>query len=179
VPELSAGARTLDINPQTGLPDGRYLVFHGSTGALLSELPPPFGTSGFPTSVLPLGDVTGDGVPDLLVTVSTPGLAYVYSGTTIVEDEPEPGTTSPLDLAVSPNPVSSVASAQYEIADFAPVRLSVHDALGREVAVLADEQRVAGAHQVMWDATMLRSGMYLLRLEVAGAVTTRRFAVVR
>ena len=179
VPELSAGAWTLAINPQTGLPDGRYLVFHSSTGALYSELPPPFGSSTFPTDVLPLGDVTGDGVPDLLVTLATPGLAYVYSGTTIVEREPVPGPAGSLALAVSPNPVRDRASARFVLPTSGPARISVHDALGREVAVLTDETRVAGGHVVPPDATTLPNGVYLLRPEAAGAVASRRIAVYR
>ncbi len=48
------------------------------------------------------------------------------------------------------------------------VKLSVHDALGRMVAVLVDETQAAGDYQVQWNAAHLSSGVYMVRLDAAG-----------
>ncbi len=46
----------------------------------------------------------------------------------------------------------------------ADVRLSVYDVLGREVAHLADGVLDAGRHEVVFDASALPSGTYLIRM---------------
>ena len=48
----------------------------------------------------------------------------------------------------------------------ADVKLSIHDMLGREVSVLLEEKREAGAHEVTFDGSGLSSGVYICRLRV-------------
>ncbi len=67
---------------------------------------------------------------------------------------------------------------QFALAEAGAVRLSVFDALGREVAVLAAGERAAGAHEARLDAARLAPGVYVVRLEAAGRAVTRRLAVV-
>ena len=52
------------------------------------------------------------------------------------------------------------------------VRLLLFDALGREVAVLADGARAAGEHTVTVDAARLVPGLYLARLDAASTSAT-------
>ncbi|MFO7653753.1 MAG: metallophosphoesterase [Candidatus Krumholzibacteriia bacterium] len=64
------------------------------------------------------------------------------------------------------------------------VRLTVHDARGREVAVLVDGPLPAGEHTATWDGldrTRLSapSGVYFLRLDVDGTVSTRKILMAR
>jgi hypothetical protein len=65
---------------------GRAFVFSGATGALIRTLVPTNEFTGFGISVAPLGDVTGDSVPDIAVgmvplgTASSFGRAYAFSG---------------------------------------------------------------------------------------------------
>lgn len=49
----------------------------------------------------------------------------------------------------------------------------IYDLLGREVAVLADEARVAGIYRDTFNADGLASGMYIYRL-TAGPYTQAR-----
>jgi hypothetical protein len=46
------------------------------------------------------------------------------------------------------------------------VRLSVYDVLGREVAVLVNEEKETGFHEVRFDASGLSSGVYVYRIQV-------------
>jgi glucuronoarabinoxylan endo-1,4-beta-xylanase len=55
----------------------------------------------------------------------------------------------------------------------------VYDLLGREEAVLVDEKRGAGTHEVTFDATGLASGMYLYRLTAGSFVQTMKLLVVK
>ncbi|MCZ7557008.1 MAG: T9SS type A sorting domain-containing protein [Bacteroidia bacterium] len=84
-----------------------------------------------------------------------------------------------------PNPVyngeagASATIFTYSLAAEAYVRLTIHDALGREVAVVEDGIRQGGMHSVVFDAAALPAGMYMVRLESAGLVKVKRLSVVR
>ena len=53
------------------------------------------------------------------------------------------------------------------------------DAVGRQVAVLADGEVPAGEQSVELDASALAAGVYIVRLEVEAGVLTRVVTVVR
>ncbi len=83
-----------------------------------------------------------------------------------------------------PNPFnpSTVISFQLPIASY--VSLKVFDLLGREMAVLVDEQQSAGAHSATWNAQGMASGMYFYRLETTGTdgmkkVSTRKMTLMK
>lgn len=72
-----------------------------------------------------------------------------------------------------PNPFNPTTMIDFAVPEDAQVRLTMHDALGREVARLVDAFRPAGNYSTMFDGASLPSGSYLCRLEVAGRVVTR------
>ncbi|HEX9950348.1 MAG TPA: DUF1501 domain-containing protein [Rubricoccaceae bacterium] len=91
-----------------------------------------------------------------------------------------PAPTAELRLdAPFPNPVRDRARLRYALPEAGPARLLAYDALGRTVAVLDDGFHAAGAHEATFDASVLPAGVYVLRLETAGATRTVRATVVR
>ena len=78
-----------------------------------------------------------------------------------------------------PNPFNPTTAISFELAQSGPVRLTVHDLLGREVAVLVDGVRPAGHHQVRFDASAEASGLYLYTLETPTSRLTRRMLLVK
>ena len=78
-----------------------------------------------------------------------------------------------------PNPSAGTARVRFELDRPGAARLSVVDALGREVAVLADGTFATGAHDAALDARALAPGVYVLRLVADDAVATARLSVVR
>jgi hypothetical protein len=78
-----------------------------------------------------------------------------------------------------PNPFNPATTISFELAQSSPVRLTVHDLLGREVAVLVDGVRPAGMHQVRFDASAESSGLYLYTLETPASRQTRRMLLVK
>ena len=64
-----------------------------------------------------------------------------------------------------PNPFNPTATIAFALREAARVRLSVHDRLGREVAVLKDGPCDAGTFRVVFDATGMPTGLYFYRLE--------------
>ena len=82
-------------------------------------------------------------------------------------------------LTAAPNPATGALRVGFALDAEADVRLSLHDALGREVAVLARGPHAAGAHTAQADLAGLAPGVYVLRLASGGQIATRRVTVVR
>jgi hypothetical protein len=80
---------------------------------------------------------------------------------------------------VAPNPSSGTARVGFAIPEAGPVRLTVVDVRGREVAVLVDGAMPAGRHTAGLDGRALAAGVYTIRLEAGGTVLTRQAVVVR
>lgn len=82
---------------------------------------------------------------------------------------------------ISPNPSSGPARVDYTVPREAPVRVSVFDVAGREVAVLADGPHRPGRYGVRWDGNGARggAGLYFIRLQAPGRSLTQRLALIR
>ncbi len=81
-----------------------------------------------------------------------------------------------------PNPVSAGATVTvpFTLAEASSVRVVVYDVLGREVAVLADEEKAAGSYEVAWpEAASLPAGTYVVRLTAGAFTQTQRLTLVR
>ncbi len=78
-----------------------------------------------------------------------------------------------------PNPFNPSTEIGFQMSVVGKVRLSIHDLLGREVAVLVDEVRAPGAHQHTFDAAGLPSGIYLVVLDAAGVRDRRNITLLR
>jgi len=63
-----------------------------------------------------------------------------------------------------PNPFNPSTTIRYGVDRQGLVVLSVHDVLGRKVAVLVDGFISPGIESVVWDATDMPSGVYFYRL---------------
>jgi hypothetical protein len=114
----------------------------------------------------------------LLRSMSTP--------TTIVAQEPV-GLSAQIDLAQNyPNPFNPLTVVGYRVpggsggsSGTSRVRLVVYDLLGREVAVLVDEPKEAGAYAARFDGRGFASGVYLYRLTVDASIQTRKMVLLK
>ena len=81
-----------------------------------------------------------------------------------------------------PNPFNPSTTIRFDLPRTSAVTLRVFDLLGREVALLVDEQRQAGSYEIFFDGTGLASGVYFYRLQVdpaAGSGMTAPFVSTR
>jgi hypothetical protein len=78
-----------------------------------------------------------------------------------------------------PNPFNPTTTIEFEIPVDDNVRISVFDALGREVAVLLDQEMTAGAHAVIFNADNLPSGIYFYRMETPHFTQMRKMVVAK
>ncbi len=84
-----------------------------------------------------------------------------------------------LALTAGPNPFAARTTLRFGVAEAGPVRLTVYDVLGREVARLAEGTMEAGPQRVTFEASGLPAGVYLVRLEAGDRVETRRITRLR
>jgi hypothetical protein len=100
-----------------------------------------------------------------------------------VADAPAP----PADLllsAAAPNPFRAETRFQYQVPAAGRVRLGVYDVQGRCVRELGHDRQATGQHAATWDGrnaagAELPSGIYFVRLELAGQVTAQKVVLQR
>jgi len=93
------------------------------------------------------------------------------------EDEQQPSSTGLHQNY--PNPFNPSTTIRYAIPKAMQVTLTVYDLLGRKVATLVNEQKVAGNYEVTWHASNRASGIYLYRLETGSYVQTRKLMLLK
>lgn len=96
-----------------------------------------------------------------------------------VSDEAAVNPIPTPNLRILGNPVHHTARVAFDVPAPARVRLSVVDALGREVAVALGDDRPAGRHVIELATDGLAPGVYVVRLTAGDEVATQQFTVVR
>jgi hypothetical protein len=94
---------------------------------------------------------------------------------------------TPPDFAVRsvyPNPFNPTVTIEYELPYRQSVKISVYDAGGRLVKKLVEDTRGSGLHKIFWQGqdeygNVVPSGLYFLRLESDGQVTTRKILLLK
>jgi len=103
--------------------------------------------------------------------------------------DPAPPATGPFDGParrtaelgrIHPNPFNPETVIPFRLRQSGAVRLEVYNVAGQRVATLLDEpHRRAGEYRAVFRPGALASGVYLARLEAAGAVDTRRLVYLK
>ncbi len=78
-----------------------------------------------------------------------------------------------------PNPFNPSTQIRFALPAAADVRLKVFNALGQEVATLADGRYEAGSYTVRWNAQNFASGVYLYRLQAGRYSDTRKMILIK
>ncbi len=104
--------------------------------------------------------------------------SFVTSTTVATEGGPDLPETLEL-LPAFPNPFDHGTTLMLRLPEPGHVTARVYDALGREVATLADRAMPAGIHRLQWLAAGQGSGLYFCRVQVGNVVLTRRMMRLR
>ncbi|HEX7069435.1 MAG TPA: T9SS type A sorting domain-containing protein, partial [Rhodothermales bacterium] len=100
-----------------------------------------------------------------------------FGGGTAIEQRPEVPGAFVLEQNY-PNPFNPTTTIEFGLKRAGNVNVSVFNALGQRVAVLANGVQQAGTYRVEWDAANAPSGVYLYQLEVDGQVVAARKMVL-
>jgi len=87
-------------------------------------------------------------------------------------------------LSNYPNPVSNSTTISFSLPQSQKVSIQIFDMNGRLIKVLADAQMQAGTYQLIWNAkdergTNVVTGIYLLKMQAANYVETKKISVVK
>ncbi len=100
----------------------------------------------------------------------------------VVSVEDDYDETVPNEFSISqnyPNPFNPSTKITYSLPEAGNVKLSVYDALGREVKLLVDKFENAGRHTVEFNASKLSSGVYFYRVEYQNNFTTKKMILIK
>jgi hypothetical protein len=78
-----------------------------------------------------------------------------------------------------PNPFNPSTTIIYEIPERHLVSIAVYDLLGREVAVLINEEKSAGEYEVEFNGSELSSGIYFYQLKAGSFVETKKMILLK
>ena len=78
-----------------------------------------------------------------------------------------------------PNPFNPSTTVSFCVKESCGVTLKVYDALGKEVAVLADGRVAAGNHTVRFDAAGLPAGIYVYKIQMGDFTAVRKMALMK
>lgn len=91
--------------------------------------------------------------------------------------------TSVYDVAANqsfrlfPNPMDESTSLEYFLSSDQPIRISLHDVMGREVRTLHDARMPQGEHRLTINRNGLSTGMYVVRIQVGSSITPLRVVI--
>ena len=116
---------------------------------------------------------------DGYVVVGTHG-AGVYSASlvTAVEDE----QTAPNNFILAqnfPNPFNPSTTINFTLPQTSKVKLTLFDAVGREIEQIASKEFSAGVHSVNYNASNLSSGVYFYKIEAGSFVQTKKMILMK
>ena len=83
-----------------------------------------------------------------------------------------------------PNPFNPTTNIRFALPESGAISMAVYDILGREVAVLVNQEMNAGWHEVQWDGrsysgATVPSGVYLVRLAMGAEVQVHRVTLLK
>ena len=78
-----------------------------------------------------------------------------------------------------PNPFNPTTTIGFGIQNKSNVKITILNAIGEEVAVVLNEEREPGFHQVEFNAATLPSGVYFYQLRAGEFVSTKKMVLLR
>ncbi|HEY3249658.1 MAG TPA: choice-of-anchor B family protein [Ignavibacteria bacterium] len=165
IAHYTAGIRILDItNPTTPTEIAWYDTYPSSNSAQFSGC---WGVFMFPSSGKIIGsDISG-------------GLFVIKIGTPVGINH---NSNIPGSYALSqnyPNPFNPSTTIEYSLPKSGYATIKVFDALGKQVAILADEYKQAGTYKVNYDAGRLASGVYYYSMIAEGFQQTKKMTLIK
>jgi phosphatidylserine/phosphatidylglycerophosphate/cardiolipin synthase-like enzyme len=78
-----------------------------------------------------------------------------------------------------PNPFNPATTIRFQIPFRQRIELKVYDILGREVATLINEEKLAGVYEVTFNASNLASGVYFYQLKTKDFMESKKLLLLK
>ncbi len=111
--------------------------------------------------------------------INVSGAGWVSGSTTDIEAA---GNSNPVNFGLNqnyPNPFNPSTAISFRLPVKSQVSLKVFDALGKEVAVLINEEKPAGSYVINFEAKNLSSGTYFYRLVSGDFVQMKKMLLLK
>ncbi len=130
-----------------------------------------------------IGPIVFDVTDEFRIGFITNEINFYYSSATEVSGE---GTTLKAFKLFQnyPNPFNPTTKIKYSVPSnvnhrASNISLKVYDVLGREIATLVNEEKLAGEYEVQFDGSGLPSGIYFYQLKAGEYVETKKFVLMK
>lgn len=98
---------------------------------------------------------------------------------TDVKTEEQPIPTEFALLQNYPNPFNPTTNIRFQLPKESNVKLTIYDAIGREVVTLINDRLNPGTYTVEWNAKNMASGVYLYRIEAGNFVKANKMLLIK
>ena len=138
---------------------------------------------------------TTDNVTTLIVVTDNKSLEYIATvngsfkieSAIVVNSNQEISDQSIVELKglelklAGPNPFNPSTSLNVVVPDAGNVTVKIYNIVGQHVATLADGymERNASGYTLNWNASQMPSGVYLVRAETAGSISTQKLMLLK
>lgn len=78
-----------------------------------------------------------------------------------------------------PNPFNPSTTINYNMPKSGHVKITVFDVLGNEIATIVNENKIAGTHQISFNAGNLASGIYFYKMQAADFTEVKRMTLIK
>ncbi len=178
----------LIVNGTNGVVQGVQLVLtHGPDFNIVLEdkFVAEYKTTGNTTTII----VVSDAIADLGVIAKTAGDYEVAAEVSLVVNTRGEEVTVEYGFevvdfelkAAYPNPFNPTTTLEMVLPEAGYVSIKIYNLVGQEVATLANGymQANTAGHKFQWNASNMASGVYLVRAEGAGSVTTQKLMLLK
>lgn len=167
MPGEATWTRQMTQNVPAGAPPGVYTYFAHmgdfNTGEIIHQDGFPFEKQG----------VTGvDGLPENMAGWTTTGWE---DGELTMALVPDVYFLAP----PYPNPFNPAAQIRFGLPEASQVRIDIYNILGSRVTTLLDRHLDAGYHNIVWQASNIASGLYLVQMKAGGFVHTEKALLLK
>jgi len=108
------------------------------------------------------------------------GLVYETDGFTVFEANTQPTIPDQYYLIQNyPNPFNSSTAISYGLPEKSDMSIQIFDISGRLVKTLVNGKVEAGYHTMIWDASTVSTGVYLVKMELEAFRSVRKVVLVR
>ena len=78
-----------------------------------------------------------------------------------------------------PNPFNPTTEIRFSIPQASNVKLTIYDAIGKQVGVIVNEHLSAGTFNYTWNAGNLSSGIYFYRIEAKDFIMVKKMVLLK
>jgi hypothetical protein len=100
---------------------------------------------------------------------------YVDNITSLSAEQPDKFTL----MQNYPNPFNPVTNLEFGISDLGFVTLKIYDMLGKEIAILINEELEPGTYKTQFDGTNYTSGIYFYKLTAGNFTETKKMNLIK